>query len=423
MAEPIEVRLARAGLPPLARRCWLEIDEEALADNLRLVRAFVGDGVEVNAVVKADAYGHGNPAVARVFETAGATRLCVASLDEALHLRASGIRAPILVLFAIPAEHTLLAAQAGLELVLADEQSATALLEHWTSAAPSDATLNVHLEVETGLARAGLRPERVAAMAARLADVGGIRLAGIWSHLASPDDGAMTAAQVSQFERAVDSLRESGLGVPARHLAATGGLLTGRAPVYEGVRPGLMLYGLLPLNLPLNERARPLARGLRPAMTLKCRPLRVEDVAPGTPVGYGGRWVAARRARIATLPVGYGDGWSRAYAPNAWALVRGQRVPLVGTIAMDAIVADVTDVPGVGPGDEFVLLGAQGDERVGAEDLARAGNTIPWEVVTTMAQRIPRVYHARAVLLGVRTLAGEIRVADGRTTGGGGPRP
>jgi alanine racemase len=163
----------------------------------------------------------------------------------------------------------------------------------------------------------------------------------------------------------------------------------------------------MPPELDVGASRLAVAGALRPAMALKCQALRVERFAAGTPVGYGGTLVAQRESLIATLPVGYGDGFVRAYAPGAEALVRGSRVPLVGTVAMDAVMADVTDVEGVNLDDEFVLLGRQGAESVTAYDLARLRNTNPWEVVTSMSFRIPRVYHADSVLLGARTLDGE----------------
>ncbi len=404
-------RLAEAGLPPLPRRCWLEIDEQALAGNLRLIRRLVGPATEISAVIKADAYGHGIEAAARVFAAAGADRLCVAGLDEALHLRAAGVRSPILVLFPIPPRWVPEAAAAGLELVAAEEANVDAMLSQWqgSGGAGNGAELAIHLEVETGLARAGVPPERVGGIGRRIHEQPGVRLAGLWSHLASSDDPGSTAAQVAAFDRAAAALVEAGVPVPNRHLLATGGLFAVGASIYDGVRPGLSLYGLVPSGLPVSAGARPIADALRPAMTLKCRALRVESLPTDTPVGYGGLWRTQRPSSIATLPVGYGDGWSRSYSPGAEALVRNRRVPLVGSVAMDAIMADVTDVPGVDTSDEFVLLGRQGEERITAHDLARLRNTIAWEVVTTMAQRLPRVYHSGAVLLGMRTLAGEVR--------------
>jgi alanine racemase len=361
---------------------------------------------------------HGIEMAARAFVQAGAERLCVAGLDEALHLRASGISAPILVLFAVPPEAAPQAAAAAIELSASDER--TALETVGLVAVEDGPPLRLHLEVETGLARAGLRAERLAAVARRIAETPRTELVGLWSHLASPHDAAFTRGQLDEFERAAAALREAGLVVPARHLAASGGLLGGAVPAYEGVRPGLMLYGLAPAGLAqATSEAAELAQGLRPAMSLKARPLRVEELAPGSPVGYGGHWRAERHSRIATLPVGYGDGWSRSYSPGGQAIVRGRRVPLVGTVAMDAIMVDVTDVPGVDPGDEFVLLGEQAGESITVDELARLRNTISWEIVTTMAQRVPRVYHAGSVLLALRTLGGEVRSSEQRGVGAG----
>ncbi len=200
--------------------------------------------------------------------------------------------------------------------------------------------------------------------------------------------------------------------LPPRHLSATGGLFAGRSPLYEGVRIGLGLYGLMPDGFPVGASQKSAVAKLRPAMAVKCRPLRVETFAARTPVSYGGLWTTPRESRIATLPIGYGDGWVRTYSPLAGALVRGVKVPLVGSIAMDAVMADVTDVGDVGLDDEFVLIGAQEGSEIVTNELARLRTTIPWEVVTSMAYRLPRVYHAGPVLKGLRTLAGEARVGS-----------
>ncbi len=410
--DSIDARLAAAGLPALPRHVWLEIDEGALAGNLGLVREMVGPGVEINAVVKADAYGHGLLPVGLAFEGAGANRLCVASLDEALALREGGVRIPILVLFAIPAGEVLVAAAKGIEIVAADHPGMAATLDRWV-AEGSEGELVVHVEVETGLTRGGVMPEDVPAMIARLNEAPRVRVAGLWTHMASAENQSVTAAQVAEFDRAAALVRAAALPLPKRHVAATGGIFTGRAPVYEGVRIGLALYGLLPADLPMPEPERLLAQRLRPAMALKSRALRIERFPPGVAVSYGGRWRTERESVIATLPAGYADAIPRP-APWGEALVRGARVPLVGTVAMDAVMADVTDVPDVTIYDEFVLLGSQGGQQISASELARARNTIPWEVATGMSYRIPRVYHADSVLMGLRTLNAETRVS---TTG------
>ncbi|MDQ3407034.1 MAG: alanine racemase [Chloroflexota bacterium] len=410
----VDERLRRAGLPGLPRSAWLEIDQDALTDNLRAVRGLVGPDVEVSAVVKADGYGHGLEVAARTFAAAGATRLCVATLDEALALRRAGVRAPVLILFAIPAAEVRMAVAEGFELVAADPHSALGILAAWRrapeAASAGSRGLALHLEVETGLTRAGIILEGVADVAGAISDTLGARLAGIWSHLASAERPDTSAEQERVLLAAAEALRAAGIPPPSVHLAASGGLFAGTSPHHGMVRPGLCLYGELADELPISAAARGAASALRPAMTLKARALRILEVPTGTAVGYGGRWRAERPSRIATLPLGYGDGWIRGYQPGASALVQGRRVPLAGTIAMDALAVDVTDVPGVGLEDEFVLLGSQGEACLSARELALRRDTIAWEVLVGMAHRLPRVYHSGREVTGIRTSVGEVLV-------------
>jgi alanine racemase len=410
----IDRQLRSAGLPSLPRAAWLEIDTQALTGNLRACRSLVATGTHVAAVVKADGYGHGLEISARSFLQGGADLLCVAGLDEALALRTAGIAAPVLTLYPVPAAGLSDAARSGIEVSLTAGDAVDELVAAWNAgsgARPAD-RLRVHLEVETGLTRGGVAPDAAPAIAARLTRAAGIELAGLWSHLSAPGDAAFASAQSELLEQAARSLSATGVPDPPLHLVASGGLFAGTAPHHSMVRPGLALYGALPPALPVAPGALAAAAALRPAMRLVAMPLRVLDVPVGTPVGYGGTWRAERPSRIATLPVGYGDGYPRQLSPGASALVRGRRVPLVGVIAMDALAVDVTDVPGVGRADEFVLLGAQGDEQITVEELARLRTTIAWEVMTSMARRIPRVYHAPAGTVGMRTLTGEILAQD-----------
>jgi alanine racemase len=393
-----------AGLSPLPRTAWLEIDLDALTANLAAVRAAVPPGVRVEPVVKADAYGHGSVPVARALEAAGADGLCVATLDEALDLRANGIDGPILVLYPIPPSLAPRAADARLAVTAGDPVLLTRQLEAVASAGPAE-PLAIYLEVETGLGRGGFPPDGIVAAAQAIDHGPGVRLAGIWSHLQDPGAADRTAAQVERFREASDRLAAAGVSVPARHIAASGALVLGNAPADEAVRPGLVIYGLAPDDI--GDFESPLADALRPVLALHARPVRVAELPVGQGVSYGPSFTTSRPSRIATLPLGYGDGWPRALSNRAEALVRGRRVPLVGTVAMDAIMADVTDVPGppVGIDDEFTLLGEDGAERITAIDLARSRATISWEVVTTMSRRLPRVYHAAAGVAGLRTLA------------------
>jgi len=392
-------------LPPtrLPRSAWLEVDLDALGGNLAALRSLVSPTTVCWPVVKADAYGHGAVPVAEALVAAGADGLCVAALDEALELRQAGVDGEILVLYPVPPARLADAARARLAVAVTTEASAEGLV-HAAAELPGARRVGVHLEIETGLTRDGVRPERAAVVCARIAGEAHLRLAGIWSHLASPEDDEATRRQVARFDAAIDALRQAGIEVPTRHIATTGGLLTGRAPAYEAVRPGLAVYGVIPAGLPIAPAAAGAAAALRPAMRLIARAVRIEEVPAGTGVSYGATWVAARPSRIATLPVGYGDGFVRAYGGRAGALVRGRRAPLVGVVAMDAAMVDVTEVPGVGEEDEFVLLGRQGDEEITVAELAEARGTIAWEVLATMARRLPRVYYAAARAVRVRTL-------------------
>ena len=412
----IEARLRAAGLPPLPRMAWLEVDLERLAGNVAAIRSGLPPGVTVEVVVKADAYGHGAVPVAHAALAAGARGLCVATLDEALELRAAGITAPIMVLFQVPPDAAAVAARADVAIAAGDPHLlAEALAAHGAArraARRAMPDLGIQLALETGLGRDGLTiPEAI--VACRLiAASPGVVLRGAWSHLQAPADRARTDEQVERFAAAVDALRAAGIDVPHRHLLASGGILAverlvGRErPVFDGLRVGLAAYGIIPDGLAIGSGAAAIHAGLRPVLSLHARPIRVADLPAGSGISYGPSFVTARPSRIATLPLGYADGWVRSLSNRATALVRGHRVPLVGNVAMDALMADVTDVPGapVTSADEFVLLGAQDGVEITAGELARERTTITWEVVAVMSRRLPRVYTARALPVGIRTL-------------------
>jgi alanine racemase len=261
--------------------------------------------------------------------------------------------------------------------------------------------VRMHLGVETGMGRGGLPLAAVAAAAAKIEAHPALELAGIWSHLHSPGETEASALQRLRLEEAAAAIAAAGIVVPPRHLAATGGIFAGGGLALDLVRPGVALHGLVDDDICLTGTAAEAARRLRPTMAIKARALAFSDVPIGGTVGYGGTWRAERPSRVAVLPVGYGDGYLRASQPGAAALVLGRRVPLVGRVSMDAVTADVTDLPAVDGGDEFVLLGAQGPERIGAGELARRRNTIAREVLAAMAPRLTRVYHPVAETPGI----------------------
>ncbi|MEO5703390.1 MAG: alanine racemase [Candidatus Limnocylindrales bacterium] len=385
------------------------MDLDALAGNLAVVRRVAGPGTHVHPVVKADAYGHGAIPVARALQTAGVDGFCVAAFDEAVALRRAGIHRPILVLYPIPPPLAGAAARERIAVTAGDRELLDGLLAA-IRADPPELPLDVQLEVETGLGRGGFAADALVQAARDVSAAPGVRFASAWTHLQAPADATRTAAQVAAFERATSQLTESGLAAPWRHIAASGGLLLEGVVSLDGVRPGLAIYGLVPDDM--LDGAGGAAEGandLRPVLSLHARPVRVADLPAGWGISYGPTFTTSKPSRIATLPLGYGDGWPRALSNRASALVRGRRVPLVGTVAMDAVMADVTDVPGlpVSVDDEFVLIGAQGDDRITAAELASARGTISWEVVTALSRRLPRVYHAASVPRETRTLVAD----------------
>lgn len=410
---PIEDRLRAAGLPPLPRLTWLEVDLGILAGNARALRAALPPGTSLASVVKADGYGHGLVAAAHASLAGGAAMLAVATLDEALALRREGFGAPVLVLYACPAATLADAVEAGVDLVVMDDASAAdlaALLRARPDLAPR---ARAHLGVDTGMTRGGFAPVVVPDAARRLLAAGLPGLAGTWSHLASPEDEAATARQVEAFGRALAGLATEGIDPGVRHLDATGGVLRAASPRLDMVRVGLALYGHIPVDVPAAASFRERLAGLRPALTLRARAASVTDVPAGTRVGYGGTWTAARASRVATVALGYADGWTRRYAPGATTRVREASVPVVGRVGSDAIALDVTDVAGFSSADEVVLVGPDIEGASTIEDLARLRGSIPWEVLDAFTPRISRVYTEAGTPLAVRYLDGRLVRAPG----------
>lgn len=371
---------------------WVEIDVAALIHNAGVLRRAIPTGVELGLLVKANGYGHGLLIAARAAVAGGADRLIVATLDEALALRAAGLEAPLLVVYPVLPDGIEAAVTRGIELSIAGPDGAQRTLRAWSTVRQRvpRGQLSVHVEVDSGMGRGGVSKEDLAEVVAAIDAAPATRIVGIWSHLADGRDPERSRDQVGRYESALASLEATGRPLPMRHVVATEGLAAGTAPAYDAVRVGLAYYGEVGLDLqPARSQAALLAE-LRPAMTVKARAVRVERVATGSTVGYGGEWEAQRPSVIATLPIGYADGWPRASWPGSEALVGGRRVALVGRVSMDSVCADVTDVGAVAVGDEFVLLGSQGQERITVGDLARRRGTIPNEVFCSFGARLPR---------------------------------
>jgi alanine racemase len=341
--------------------------------------------VDVAAVVKADAYGHGAVPVARAAVDAGATALVVANAAEGAELRAAGIDSPIIIIGAsLPDEASEIVA-CGLECCLAPPDLAEALV---AEAQRQGRTVRVHLMVDLGMCRAGVPVGTVAELAAVVRDAPELELAGVASHfpMADEEDLDVSQDQLASLLRLLDEIREAGLEPTVVHMANSAGLLRLPDARLGMVRAGIMIYGMA---------GAPLLAGLAPwwpVLSWYARVVTVRDVPAGTPIGYGHTYRTPSATTIATLPVGYYDGYLRVYSTNACVLLHGQRAPVVGRVSMDYITVDVGHIPGVAVGDAATLLGTDGDEAVTAEELAERRGTIPYEVTCAISRRVARVY-------------------------------
>lgn len=374
------------GTDTIGRPTRAEIDLTAIATNVQTALRLAGPGTAVMAVVKADAYGHGAVPVARVALGAGATWLGVAIPEEAVALRAAGIRSRILVLGPIPPEQAPLVVAHDLDQCVADIAQASALSRE---AEARGAAVRLHLKVDTGMSRVGAPPQRAADLLTRMAALPGVRCVGLMTHFAESDaeDPSFTRAQLTRFEAVHRTLRAAGHAVPLRHAANSAGLLRHPDARLEMVRPGIMLYGCHPCRHRRSGDAL-----LTPALRLRTGISQLKDLSPGGTVSYGRTFVASHDTRIATLPIGYADGLPRLLSGRGHALIRGRRVPIVGRVCMDMTMVDVTEVPDAGVGDEAVLIGSQGNETITAEDVAELAGTISYEILCRISPRVPRVY-------------------------------
>jgi alanine racemase len=368
----------RAGAPD--RPTWLRIDLDAIGHNIRRLRAIAG--VPLMATLKADAYGHGALRVARTALANGAAALAVATLSEARALRENEIAAPILVFGYTPPWQAREAVGLGLTCTIFDIDSARALAE---AASALERPAIAHVKFDTGMARIGLPPESVAMFLYQLTAYPALRVEGLYTHFATADsaDETFARAQLRTFERVLAEITVAGLRPPVIHAANSAALLRIPGALFDLARPGIACYGLRP------SAETPLPPDFRPALSFHTEIAQVRAHPAGTPLSYGGAFVTQRSARIATIPVGYADGFRRS---PAWreVLVRGQRAPVVGRVCMDYALIDVSEIAGVRRGDPVVLIGAQGDQAISADEVAEWLGTISYEVVATILPRVPR---------------------------------
>ncbi|HEX4448280.1 MAG TPA: alanine racemase [Polyangiaceae bacterium] len=394
MTQPLVPRILRprrAAPADAVRPTRAEVNLEALRHNVRVVRRHAG-AAHVWAVLKADAYGHGAPAVARTLERdRRVDGFCVALLEEGIELREAGIMAPILVMGGhYGTAHEEVIARGLIPVV--HDLGQIAAFARLVRAGIASGPIDVHLKVDTGMARLGVTMQVLPALAARLSEFPEVRVRGLMTHLACAEDvdPRATIEQDQRFEEATTLLAGFGASPLVRHVANSAAILRGGV-LYDAVRPGISLFGVAP-----RVDDEPVVRDLKPVMCVRTEIVAVRALEAGAPVGYGATWQSVGASRVATIPMGYADGLSRHLGNRGHVLVRGKRAPIVGAVSMDMAMIDVTAVDGAGVGDDVVVLGAQegplGSEIITADEIAAHAGTIPWEVLTSISRRVPRFY-------------------------------
>lgn len=367
---------------------------DAILHNFHRLRRLVGGGrtpesnlrtpdPRVVCVVKANAYGHDAPVVARALEAEGAAMFAVADLEEGVVLREAGVRTPILVFGALSVSDLDYLFEHDLTPTISTPSAARAVE---AAAAGRGVTIDAHLKIDTGMNRLGFRHDNLRRTMPEVLAMPHVRIAAVYTHFATADrpESPMFDEQRRRFEMATAALGSLGLRDVWRHAANSAAVIRDARTWYDGVRPGLLLYGIVPP---------PLAAGdldLRPALSLTSRIVAVKGVRPGEGVGYGLPWAEDRPRSVAIVPAGYADGVDMRLGGRGVVLIRGQRRAIVGSVCMDMMMVDVTGVD-VAPGDEVVLIGRQGDDEVTAREIAATIGTIPWEVVCRLGSRIQRL--------------------------------
>ena len=369
----------------IRQRAWIEIDQAALAHNVRQLKQILSPQTELMAVVKADAYGHGAIRVAEIALRAGASWLAIATLGEGIELREAGITAPILILGATnTSEEVKAIAHWQLQPTLCNSQHALVFSKTMTALGQ---TLPVHLKLDTGMSRLGTPWNQAGSFVELVQHLPNLQIASIYSHLATADDPDPTVIgeQHQRFRQAIAEIKDLGITSPRLHLANSAATLSDRALHYDLVRVGLAIYGLYP-----SPHLRS-AIDLKPVLQVKARVTQVKTIPPGTGVSYGHQFVSEGELRLAVVGIGYADGVPRNLSNRLKVLIRGQLVPQIGAITMDQLMLDVSAIPDVQVGEVVTLIGKDGDLEISADDWAASLGTISWEILCGFKHRLPRV--------------------------------
>ncbi|HLG29031.1 MAG TPA: alanine racemase [Candidatus Brocadiales bacterium] len=376
----------------MQRPTWVEIDLDAIAHNVRAVCKKIGEDIKILAVVKADAYGHGAIETSRVLLKNGVELLGVAIPEEGIELRQAGINASIIILGSLLPEQLDSVVAFSLTPTICDRLIAKELSYR---AQKLHRKLKIHIKVDTGMRRLGVWHEDAVNFVKEIKHLNNLEIEGIYTHLATSDeeDKGFAYEQIGLFINVLKQLDDQNIHIPLKHVANSGAILDMPASYFNMVRPGLVLYGLYPSNS-VSRSIR-----LQPAMTFKTRIAYIKDVQKGVTIGYGRTYKTSKPSRVATLPVGYVDGYSRSFSNRGEVIVNGYRAPIIGRVCMDQCIIDVSAVPDVSIGNEVVLYGKSasgGTEEIPVETAANLIGAIPYEIVSTIGKRVPKVYVSKS---------------------------
>ncbi len=388
------------------RPVWLEINLDAIAHNVRMIRQVIGKNTQIIAVVKANAYGHGAIEVSETLLENGVTMLGVGVIEEGIVLRKAGIIAPILVCGLTTDDqleplvmHNLTATVCRLKTIQALSRMAS----------KKKKKVRVHIKIDTGMGRLGIPSEDILNFIKEIGKMKDIEAEGIFTHFAATNEenGNYTRKQFEKYEKALLQLEREGIDVPLRHVASSAAILKSSRFHLDAVRPGIIIYGLFPS--PKTKRT----VQLKPAAEFKTRIVFLKKVPAGSSIGYGRTYTTTRPTKIATLPLGYADGYSWLLSNKGEVLVGGQRAPIIGKICMDLCMIDVTHISGVQVGDEVVLWGKQGSKMISVEEVAQKTGSIVYEVICMVdKERVPKVFIKNRKPFKVKSLLGNTLLGE-----------
>jgi len=377
----------------------VEIDLDAITHNLREIRRFISPRTRIMAIVKADAYGHGAEEVALTAYREGVEMLGVTRVEEGIRLRQANITLPILVLSPIIPAEVPWAVDYNLTLTITNLEIARLLSQYTIQ---SNKTVKVHVKVDTGMGRLGILPEETTNFVSQILKLPRLELEGIFSHFASADvpEDSFTGQQLHCFQEIIERLQKNGIEPPLQHIANSAAIVNIPDSHLDIVRPGLLIYGIPPSRTDTRLK-------LRPALTLKTTLIDWKEVPPGWSISYGRTYTCHRKEKVGIIPAGYANGFDRAFSNRGEVLIQGKRVPVRGRVCMDLCMVGLDQLPGVTTGEEVVLIGSSGGERISIWDWADRLGTIVHEIPCAISHRVPRVYLSKGKVVKIKSLTGK----------------